>query len=273
MTSKPDAVGVEETEEQLIAKAQQAVSQCNWVVGECAVQWTKKYARGRTDADFAAQVGLSADQVYQRRRVWERFGEAFQEYRSLKWSHFYVALNWDDAFDCLQWAEDNEATVAEMRAWRRALVGEDVSSEPPPDPWAGNPSIRFVPSQPTTVRQPSEFGLSEEVGADSRRAATRGEGETAETVSGVAREAERGDTEYAPFRKGAASPAPQDVAVAERPQPSAEQVIRRMTSTVKRINEKLTPQLIREMRRLPEPARREFVRAVGDLSLTVGELL
>ena len=65
-----------ETEKELIQRAQTAVSQCNWTVGECAVQWTKKFARGRTDADFGELVGMSGDQVYQRRRVCETFTDA-----------------------------------------------------------------------------------------------------------------------------------------------------------------------------------------------------
>ena len=64
-----------ETEQQLVQIAQQALSSCNWTVGECAAKWTKKFAKGRTDADFGNMVGLSGDQVYQRRRVWETFAE------------------------------------------------------------------------------------------------------------------------------------------------------------------------------------------------------
>ena len=121
---------VAESEEHLISVARDAVSQCNWVVGECATKWTKKYAKGRTDADFGQMVGLSGDQIYQRRRVWETFGKSVTNYTNLKWSFFYVALNWDDATKCLNWADENEATVAEMRAWRRAQNGEDLFSEP-----------------------------------------------------------------------------------------------------------------------------------------------
>ena len=95
---------VKETEEELISKAQSAVSQSNWIVGECAAKWTTKYAKGRTDADFATMVGLTPDQVFQRRRVWETFGDVFEDYPKLKWSHFYVALTWDDAPECLQCA-------------------------------------------------------------------------------------------------------------------------------------------------------------------------
>src|SRR3954447_26418874 len=119
--SKKTASELAETEHDLISRAQVAVSQCNWVVGECAQTWTQKYARGRTDGDFAALLGLTADQVYQRRRVWETFADVYASYPGLKWSHFYAALNWDDAPECLQWADENQSTVAEMKAWRRAL--------------------------------------------------------------------------------------------------------------------------------------------------------
>jgi hypothetical protein len=78
--SKKSGLGLEgqiivaESEEQLISTARDAVSQCNWVVGECASKWTQRYARNRTDGDFGQMVGLSGDQIFQRRRVWEAFG-------------------------------------------------------------------------------------------------------------------------------------------------------------------------------------------------------
>src|SRR4029077_11380043 len=103
----------DESEEQLVTRAQEAVSLCRWVVGECASTWTQRYARGRTDGDFAVLIGLSGDQVYQRRRVWDTFAALRDEFETLKWSHFYAALNWDDARDCLSWADETHSTVAE----------------------------------------------------------------------------------------------------------------------------------------------------------------
>ena len=164
------AEGSAETESQLVETAQIAVSRCNWVVGRCAAEWTQRYARGRTDADFAALVGLSADQVYQRRRVWETFADVRDRYetdpapgdrkRGPRWSHFYVALTWDDAPECLDWAAENEATVAEMKAYRRALHGEDLSAPAargPADDFAGDPSVIRLPTDPVPVRDPEEF--------------------------------------------------------------------------------------------------------------------
>lgn len=253
-----------DSEETLIAKAQTAVSGCNWLVGACAAQWTRKYARGRTDADFANLVGLSPDQVYQRRRVWETFGDVYRDYVKLKWSHFYLALNWDDAPECLQWADENEATVAEMRAWRRAQRGEDTAHEAPPDAWAGDPAVSYVPTIPVAVREPIPFeaggrgaaGESDEHGESDRPA--RGPRETA------------AETPYAPFRKDAGSPAAGEersrTAVAEKPQPTPEQMLRRAVSSLEKMNEALTPELVKAFRRLPADLRGRFVAAVGELS-------
>lgn len=112
----------------LCLKSQQALSLCNWEIGECAAAWMQRHARGRTDSQFGALIGLSGEQVHQRRRVWETFSDVRDRFERLKWSHFYAALEWDDAAECLQWAEDMQATVAEMKAWRRAQHGEDLST-------------------------------------------------------------------------------------------------------------------------------------------------
>ena len=132
---------VQQSEEAIIAEAREAMSVSNWTVGECVAKWTKKYARGRTDADFGSLIGLSGDQVYSRRRVWERFGKFRNntELPWLAWSHYFAAVSWEDWETCLKWAAENEATVAEMRAWRRAQHGEDLFSGPEENysPWAG----------------------------------------------------------------------------------------------------------------------------------------
>ncbi|NNJ24483.1 hypothetical protein [Alienimonas chondri] len=224
-TVAPD--GLPETESQLVETAQIAVSRCNWVVGRCAAEWTERYARGRTDADFAALVGLSADQVYQRRRVWETFADVREQYETVaapgspkrgpRWSHFYVALTWDDAPECLEWASENEATVAEMKAYRRALHGEDLSAPAargPADDFAGDPSVIRLPTDPVPVRDPDEFAGPagerppwDEDGADSARppAAMAALRETASGESGEDGDETGGDG-YAPFSAGAVTP-------------------------------------------------------------------
>lgn len=268
---------VTETEDELISKAQVAVSRCNWVVGECAAKWTRKYARGRTDADFAAMVGLTVDQVYQRRRVFETFGPAWEQHRTLKWSHFYVALNWDDAADCLEWAAENDATVAEMKAWRRALRGEDLSEPAAEDfaDFAGDPTIRFVSSEPVPVRDP---------GAARGGEAERARQPMAETARGGDRETERRrdrETAYAPFRQGAGSPPPEDepetesprVSATAGPSPPVDQLVSRLTVAVERVNKALTPEVVAGFEKLPRKLRDRFVRAVSELSSRAAGLM
>ena len=238
--SGPDAEDAKpETESQLVRTAQVAVSRCNWVVGRCAAEWTTRYARGRTDADFAALVGLSADQVFQRRRVWETFADVRDRYdddgklagggrKGLRWSHFYVALTWDDAPECLDWAAENEATVAEMKAFRRALHGEDLS-EPagrgPADDFAGDPSVIRLPTDPVPVRDvggpaerapwdeddpaPAAGALSDGLPGDGGEsapqalAALRETGPNGDSNGGDGDGSEAGGDSYAPFSAGA----------------------------------------------------------------------
>lgn len=268
---------VPESEEELVVRAQTAISRCNWVVGECAVKWTVRYAEGRTDADFAALVGLSPDQVFQRRRVWETFGDVYKNYPSLRWSHFYVSLRWEDALDCLQWAVENGAAVAEMKAWRRAIRGEDLTAEAEPDEWGGDPAVTYVPSEVTAVRDPAALDPGVEGQAADATASTRDANEPVETLAGVAREAEAPEGEYAPFRQGAGSPAPAEssagTSVAEKPNLSSQQLLRRLTMTVDRLNRALTPELIQQIRRLPQGKRERLVQVVAELSTKTAKLM
>lgn len=251
------ATVTDDTESALIARALSALSRCNWEVGECAAQWTKRFARGRTDADFAALVGLSADQVYQRRRVWETFGDVSGNYTSLKWSHFYAALNWDDAAECLQWAEDVQAGVAEMRAWRRAQHGEDLSESPTDE------AMGLGPVELTLMNEAAPFEM------DSARvpagAVSAGATEGMQTAALTAGGAEaNGSSAYAPFREDAAAPPPREST--DRPEPTVEQLVKRMTTAIERCHGAVTPQFTRQFGQLPDKVRKRFLKAVEQLT-------
>jgi hypothetical protein len=258
---------ITETEDQLIDRAQTAVSSSNWIVGECASKWTRKYARGRTDSDFGQMLGLSGDQVFQRRRVFETFGDVYQGYEGLKWSHFYVALNWDDAPECLQWALEQDATVAEMKAWRRAQRGEDLTQETPLDEWASESALNLSSADASVVRDPSEFAAP---GAGGERPPFDVDRDPADTVPAFAREFGGAGDEYVPFRNTAGSPAPGgdggDTVLLERPKPAADVLVKRWISTLNRMQRQLDEELISEIRKLPEKDRTLFVEAVGELA-------
>lgn len=253
------------SEHDLVQIARDALSRCNWIVGKCAADWTERHARGRTDADFADLVGLSSDQVFQRRRVWETFGDVYESYAQLKWSHFYVALNWDDAPECLQWADENGATIAEMRAWRRALLGEDLS-EPAEEfsSLADDPNVARLVASPSDVRAPEEF----ESGERSGRERSQGEGDdipfVPSTVSSAHRDVEGSD--YAPFRKDAGSVASEQPAEFPEDEKPAGQIAKRVISTLERMVTLLGPQIVARFKTLPEKDRARLVGAVRALA-------
>ena len=253
------------SEPALVSLAQQAVSRCNWVVGECASAWTQRYAKGRTDADFGLLVGLSGDQIYQRRRVWDAFHEEYEKFPELKWSHFYVAINWDDAVDCLHWAAENEATVAEMKAWRRAVRGEDLTEDAPPDAFAGDPAAMLMVPAAVEVRDFTEGDAPFDADESGGRAAARDQ------------ESGRAETAYAPYRKDAASvPGEQQPDVGSSSggnrELSPEQFLRRMTRALQRMTTSLNPQVLEELREAPYEVRAELTDALADFQATVAGL-
>lgn len=269
------ATAILDSEETLIITAQSAVSQCNWVVGDCASKWTERYAKGRTDGDFGNLVGLSGDQVFQRRRVWEKFGDTYENYPSLKWSHFYVSLNWENASECLDWASETESTVAEMKAWRRAVLGEDLTkpADNVLDDWGNAPVLRLDDSALNGTREPSESAPFNVAGSES------GYGADADAVhrdaDGRAMTVERESSNYAPFRADAGTPAPStdvaDAAVMDRPRMDPEKLLKRMTRSLERMAEELSSSQADGFRKLPEKDRMRFVEAVTNLSSKVSE--
>lgn len=272
MKKSQDAHEVVETEEQLINRAQEAVSQCRWIIGECASKWTKRFARGRTDADFAALLGLTGDQVFQRRRVWEKFSGSREQFPSLRWSHYYSALSWDDGPECLGWAEETHSTVAEMRAWRRARRGEDLTTDALPDE-EFDQTISFVPTETDFVQDPSAFGKGKS--KPGTRPASAGDPDQM-ALAGVARQMEHGGDDYTPFRKQAGSAAPKeagDATAVAPPRVAPDQLVKRLTSTIERCVKVLTPEFTREFRKLPEPLRNRFIKVVGELSSKAGDMM
>jgi hypothetical protein len=264
------------SEGDLIRTAQNALSRCNWVVGKCAAEWTRRYARGRSDADFAVLVGLSSDQVYQRRRVWETFGDVYENYSSLRWSHFYLALNWDDAPECLQWADENGATVAEMRAWRRASRGEDLTEPAEISAMADDPAIGRLTAIPAEVRSPEDGSGEWRPPVENGRDRSSEDEEVpfaATAVSSAHRETAGDSSDYAPFRKDAGSVPPaaheEESAAEEKP---VSQIAKRVVATLERIVGILTPQILAGIRSLPEKDRQRLVAVVKALSDRVAAL-
>ncbi len=259
-----------ETEEALIQRAQTAVSQCNWTVGDCAAKWTKRFARGRTDADFGVLVGMSGDQIYQRRRVCETFSDLKEQCSALNWSHFYIALNWDDASECLSWANENAATIAEMKAWRRLQHGEDVTATVSEDDerpaWGSDGASVIFPFGVATdgsVRSASDLELP------AVRAPLPTGVEARGGKRGVAEQAAAGlsQGEYTPYRSGAATP-PREVlddVPGSHTSVSVEQSVKRLAITLERCAKAITPEVRQQFAKLPEKVRVRFLAAMKEL--------
>ena len=173
----------------------------------------------------------------------------------------------------LQWAEENEATVAEMKAWRRALKGEDLTTEAEFDDWSGDPGVAFVPTEASPVLDPDSFDGSGEGGSRGSAA------DSPELVSAVARDADggAGGGDYSPYRQGAASPPPKEsggvTAVVEKPLLSAEQMLKRAVTTLERINKALTEEMLQEIKKQPQKKRDRLVKVVGEISSKTAKLM
>jgi hypothetical protein len=100
-----------------------------WDLGRVASVFVTDCKHG-SDQQLADLIGSQQQRVNECRRVFEER----QSYRSsgkLTWTHLRVSLAWDNGDDCLDWAESTCANVAEMKAWRRAMRGEDLSADTP----------------------------------------------------------------------------------------------------------------------------------------------
>lgn len=114
--------------------------QADWTLGRLAKQWLElkpSERAGIPEDGLAVMIGRNRDFVEERRAVFARFGEIRHTFKNLTWGHFKAAMAWPDrdpvdgleggSVACLRWANEVKATLAEMRAWRRAQRGEDLS--------------------------------------------------------------------------------------------------------------------------------------------------
>lgn len=251
------------SEEELVEIAKQALSSCNWVIGQCAEQWTSRYSKGRTDADFGQMVGMSGDQIYQRRRVWERFSELRDGFDSLSWSHFYVALNWEDAEENLKWADDIKATVAEMRAWRRSNHGEDLTT---PGEQADHVGYDIVSEQLVPVRDPSEFGM-EMPGEWTPREGGEAPFDPNPVMAGAPQRLEQGDEPYTPFRADARGPAPSEGGTATKPraEQTPEMIAKKMVGALERCCRQLNGEQLEFFQEDDSDLRDRLLESIDDL--------
>ena len=132
-----EIAALEQATEPYIGRWNQLVSTTNWEKGRIIGQWRAALAESGTSAAqysddaWARRVGgVTGQHVGRLRRVHERFGEAYEEYAGLYWSHFHAALDWDDAEMWLEGAIQNQWSVSQMRRQRWETLGELEENRP-----------------------------------------------------------------------------------------------------------------------------------------------
>ena len=113
------------------------ISTTNWDKGEIICKWRESLrnadepSQNWSDEKWSQLVGgVTSQHVGRLRRTYERFGMTFQDYKGLFWSHFYAALDWDDAEMWLEGAIQNEWSISQMRKQRWETLGKIPEDEP-----------------------------------------------------------------------------------------------------------------------------------------------
>lgn len=129
-SSSSDVAVLEVTAEQFVGQWNRLESTTNWEKGRIICEWrealmTSGAAVTEYSDDAWAQLvgGVTSQHVGRLRRVYQRFGEDYEQYPGLFWSHFQAALDWDDAEMWLEGAIRNEWSISQMRGKRWETLG------------------------------------------------------------------------------------------------------------------------------------------------------
>ncbi len=116
------------------------VSSTNWEKGKIIVAWREKISESSvdpalySDETWSRLVGdVTAQHVGRLRRTYLRFGKMHREYAGLYWSHFYAALDWNDAEMWLEGAVQNKWSVSQMRRMRWGATHGSERAGPGPE--------------------------------------------------------------------------------------------------------------------------------------------
>ena len=113
------------------------ISTTNWEKGRIICQWRDDLiAAGAAVTEYSDEAwsqlvgGVTSQHVGRLRRVFQRFGEASDQYEGLYWSHFQAALDWEDAEMWLEGAIHKGWSVSQMRGKRWETVGKPGETMP-----------------------------------------------------------------------------------------------------------------------------------------------
>ena len=135
----PNSPLIDQLSKPIVGQWNVLVSQTNWEKGSLILHWRNELIAAGfpntvySDEAWARHVNnVSAQHVGRLRRVSERFGNTHQNFSGLFWSHFSVALDWEDAELWLEGAVQNSWSVAQMRVQRWDAIGV-VGEQKPQD--------------------------------------------------------------------------------------------------------------------------------------------
>jgi hypothetical protein len=130
----------ETSPESYVNQWNQLVSTTNWEKGRIICQWREALiADGAPQADYSDEAwanlvgGVTGQHVGRLRRVHQQFGQVWTEYPGLFWSHFQVAMDWNDAEMWLEGCVQNGWSVSRMRGARWEAHGAPDDLKPSDD--------------------------------------------------------------------------------------------------------------------------------------------
>ncbi len=115
------------------------ISTTNWDKGRIIHDWRLSLiTSGSAATEYSDEIwsrlvgGVTPQHVGRLRRVYARFGERREQYPTLFWSHFFAAVEWEDADMWLEGAMQSRWSVSNMRRQRWESLG-GVETERPRD--------------------------------------------------------------------------------------------------------------------------------------------
>jgi hypothetical protein len=127
----------ESTSQPFVGQWNQLVSNTNWEKGRIICQWRDAMdSAGAPPAEYSDEAwsrrvgGVTGQHVGRLRRVFRRFGETQTQFGGLYWSHFFAALEWEDAEMWLEGAIRNSWSVSQLRRMRWETLGAVADQKP-----------------------------------------------------------------------------------------------------------------------------------------------